>query len=189
MYWETMGKQNTEQTLELALGRARDLEIKHVVVASNTGDTAKLALAKASPGTNIVCVTHHVGYAGPGVDEMPANARQELMEKGVNVLTTTHLFANVERAITGTFGGLYPGGIVSYTLRLFGNGLKTAVEIAIMALDAGLIPYGEEVISIAGTGRGADTAIVILPAHSRNFFDSEILELICMPRRKKKPKQ
>jgi len=38
------------------------------------------------------------------------------------------------------------------------------VEIAGMALDAGLVPYGKEIIAVAGSGTGADTAIVITPA-------------------------
>jgi hypothetical protein len=63
--------------------------------------------------------------------------------------------------------------------------MKVAVEIAIMALDAGLIPYGKEIIAIAGTGQGADTAVVCLPAHGKDFFSFELREIICKPRLKK----
>ena len=55
------------------------------------------------------------------------------------------------------------------------------VEIAVMALDAGLIPYGKAVIAVGGTGRGADTAMVLLPSHAKTIFDTQILELICKP--------
>ena len=51
-----------------------------------------------------------------------------------------------------------------------------------MALDAGLVPYGEEIIAVAGSGTGADTALVITPAHSNNFFDTKVKEIICKPR-------
>jgi len=34
--------------------------------------------------------------------------------------------------------------------------MKVAVEIALMATDAGLIPVDREVIATAGTGEGAD---------------------------------
>jgi len=51
-----------------------------------------------------------------------------------------------------------------------------------MALDAGLIPHGEDIVAIAGTGSGADTAIVIRPAHSRQFFETQVREIITKPR-------
>jgi hypothetical protein len=104
------------------------------------------------------------------------------MEAGMKVLTTTHVFANIERAASNQFGGIYVGGITSATLRMLGQGVKVATEIAIMALDGGMIPFGEDVISIGGSGRGADTAIVICPAHSQDFFKTEIREIICKPR-------
>ena len=117
---------------------------------------------------------------------MAAETREILQQQGVKLLTTTHLFAGVDRAIRNRFGGVYPAEIMAQTLRIFGQGVKVAVEIACMALDAGLIPYGKEVISIAGTASGADAAIVVLPAHSNHFFDTEVREIICMPRQKTK---
>jgi len=59
--------------------------------------------------------------------------------------------------------------------------MKVAVEITVMAADAGLISSEEEVIAIGGTNRGADTAIVVKPAYSTNFFDLKIREVIAMP--------
>jgi len=60
-----------------------------------------------------------------------------------------------------------------------------AVEIAVMAADAGLIPTGREVIAIGGSGSGADTAIVLQAAHMNNYFDLEIREIIAKPRQRK----
>ncbi|MHB8926465.1 MAG: pyruvate kinase alpha/beta domain-containing protein [Bacillota bacterium] len=184
MYWPSPGPANTRPTLELALARAKELGIKHIVVASNTGETVEplLEMGALEDGINLACVTHHVGYAAPGADQMARENRQRLAARGVQLLTTTHLFANVERAITNKFGGLYPGGIISHTLRTMGQGVKVAYEIAVMALDAGLIPFGEEVVVVAGTGRGADTAVVMLPSHAKTFFDTICLEIICKPR-------
>ncbi|KYH36778.1 MAG: hypothetical protein AYL29_011490 [Candidatus Bathyarchaeota archaeon B24] len=51
-----------------------------------------------------------------------------------------------------------------------------------MAADAGLIPVDREVIAIAGTEEGADTAIVVKPSYSRKFRSLKIREIICMPR-------
>ncbi len=180
MYWEKPGKHNTDATVSAAAKRAKELGIKHIVVASNSGETASKFIGKGS--YNIVCVTHHVGYAGPGVDEMSAAMRKNLQEQGVKLLTTTHLLAGVDRGIRNKFGGVYPAEIMAQTLRIFGQGIKVCLEIGSMALDAGLIPFGEEIIAVGGTGRGADSACVIVPAHSINFFDNKVKEIICMPR-------
>jgi hypothetical protein len=51
-----------------------------------------------------------------------------------------------------------------------------------MASDAGLVSTKEEIISIGGTVRGADTALVLIPAYSNEFFNLEIKEIIAMPR-------
>ncbi len=179
MLWNSKGPENTEATVKAALQRAAELKIRHLVVASNTGKTATNFLSR---GLDVVCVTHHVGFAAPGECEVDPDLRRVLQEGGVKILTTTHLLAGVDRAVRLKFGGLYPGEIVAAALRIFGQGPKVCVEIAVMALDAGLIPGGEEIISVAGSGRGADTACVVLPAHSHNFFDTAVKEIICRPR-------
>ncbi|SHG52589.1 hypothetical protein SAMN02745221_00395 [Thermosyntropha lipolytica DSM 11003] len=185
MFFDKAGEHNTEATLKLALKKAEEKGIKNIVVASCEGDTAFKLLSLAENRFNIVCVTHHTGFREPGVNEMSEETRQKLIAQGVKVLTTTHLLAGVDRAIRNQFGGVYPAEIIAQTLRIFGQGIKVAVEIAVMALDAGLIPFGQEIISIGGTSSGADAAIVIQPAHSNHFFATEVKEIICMPRNKK----
>ena len=98
------------------------------------------------------------------------------------MLTTTHLLAGVDRAVRNKFGGLYPAEIVAQSLRMLGQGVKVCVEISCMALDAGMTPYGKEIIAVAGSATGADTAVVIVPAHSNQFFDTKVKEIICKPR-------
>ena len=77
--------------------------------------------------------------------------------------------------------------------RLMGYGFKTAVEITLLAADAGAIPNDEEVIAIAGTGwlgGGADCAIIVRPSVLPDswFIDPEkgieIREIIAIPRTK-----
>lgn len=177
--FERHGRDNTEAAIGLAVKRAQELGITTLVVASNSGGTAELCLGH---GLEVVCVTHHVGYAGPGVDEMMPEKRAALAEKGVKILTTTHLFAGIDRALRIQAGGLYPGEIVGHTLRMFGQGVKVGVECSVMALDAGLIEYGKRVVALGGTGRGTDSAIVLTPEHSNQFFGTKIHEIICKPR-------
>ncbi|MDA8334356.1 MAG: hypothetical protein M0Z41_05060 [Peptococcaceae bacterium] len=179
MYWPEKGPVNTGPTVELALARAGELGVGHLVVASNSGQTARLLVGK---GFQVVCVTHHVGFTGPGKDEMPGEVRRELADAGVRLLTTTHLLAGVDRGVRNQFGGVYPAEIIAQSLRLLGQGLKVCVEVSVMALDAGLIPAGREVVAVAGTGAGADTAAVILPSHASHFFATRVKEIVCKPR-------
>lgn len=179
MYWLEKGPVNTGPTIELAIDRARELNIGHVVIASNSGRTAGMLLGK---GVEVVCVTHHFGFTGPGKDEMPEDTRVRLIAAGVRVLTTTHLLAGVDRGVRNQFGGVYPAEIIAQTLRMLGQGLKVCVEVAVMASDAGLIPEGAEVVAIGGSGSGADTAAVIVPAHASHFFATRIKEIICKPK-------
>ena len=52
----------------------------------------------------------------------------------------------------------------------------------IMAADAGLVRTDEDIIAIAGSGRGADTAVVMRPANAHDFFDLKVREILCKPR-------
>lgn len=179
IYFPQKGPVNTDETVEIALARAGQLGIKHLVVASCTGNTAEKLI---SSGYSIVCVTHQVGFKHPGEDEMSQAVREKLSRKGVKILTTTHLLAGVDRSLRFKFQGVYPAEIIAASLRIFGQGMKVCLEITSMAMDAGMIPFGEEVIAIAGSGSGADTAIVVSPAHGANFFDNNVKEILCMPR-------
>ena len=51
-----------------------------------------------------------------------------------------------------------------------------------MAADAGLIPEGEEIVAVAGTGKGADTVLLVRSAVSKRFFDLKVLEVLAKPR-------
>jgi len=179
VYWDKEGKENTEATIEAALQYARERGINYIVVASSTGTTAEKFI---DCGKKVVCVTYQAGFKEPGKLTMKPEARQRLQQAGIEVLATTHLMAGLDRALRYKFQGIYPSEIMAYTLRMFGQGVKVCVEVAGMALDAGLIPHGEEIVVVAGSGRGADTAVVMVPAHSQYIFDTKIKEIICKPR-------
>jgi len=180
--WEIAGPKNTISTLELAIKRAANENIPWLVIASNTGKTVREALRLGAASLSIVCVTHHVGFREPGDDEMPQAEREYLSNQGVKILTTTHVLAGIDRSVRNKFGGIYPPEIMANALRMLGQGVKVCVEISIMALDAGLIPFGERVIAVGGTSSGADTAAIILPAHSNNVFDLKVEEILCKPK-------
>ena len=43
--------------------------------------------------------------------------------------------------------------------------------------------YGTRIVAVGGTGSGADTAAVIMPAHASNVFDLKVEEILCKPSR------
>jgi len=180
-YWHKTGKINTNKTIELALKRADELNIEYFVIATCTGYSAKVLLSKAR-NKKIIAITHQAGFSKPGEMEIKPEVIKFLKKKGIKIYTGTHFFGGFGRAIRFKFGGLEPEEIAANILRIFGEGVKVTIEIAIMALDAGLIPYNKEIISIGGTGSGVDTAIVCVPKHGKDFFNFEVREIICKPR-------
>ena len=179
MYFYEKGNGNTKKCIELALNAAAEKNIKNIVVASNTGATAMLL--KGIPHLNIVCVTHAYGFREPGKTEMEDSVREALNSEGIKVFTTTHALSGAERGISKKHGGINPVEIMADTLRMFGQGTKVCVEVSIMALDAGLIPYGEDIIAIGGSAGGADSAIILRPEHANNILETKIKEIICKP--------
>ncbi|MGQ4833635.1 MAG: pyruvate kinase alpha/beta domain-containing protein [Candidatus Asgardarchaeia archaeon] len=185
VYFENPGPENTEETLKLALIRAKNLGIKDIVIASTYGATAKKALEYFDPQEfNLVVVTHMTGFINPGEQQMDKETRDFLIQKGIKVLTCTHALSGVERSLRSFFNFYGPVELMANTLRLFGEGMKVCIEIVLMAADAGLIPIDKDVIAIGGTSFGADTAAVIKPTHTSSFFDLYIREIICKPRKR-----
>ncbi len=179
-YFEQPGGHNTEQTLRLARRRAEELGIRRVVVASTHGRTARKA-AEVFRGCDaeLIAVSISAAFEEEGWT-MSGAERRAVEQAGVQVLTGLHGLA--DGVAEGLQGGHTPGTIVADTLRLFSQGMKVAVEIAVMALEAGRLPAGEEVIAVAGTNGGADTAVVLRPAFARKIKDLRICEILCKPR-------
>ena len=128
-------------------------------------------------------VSHVTGFLEPNRQEMSDDVRQELLDKGAAVLTCQHAFGGVGRGIRKKLGAYQVDEIAAYTLRTFAHGTKVAIELALMAADAGLVRTDEDVISVGGSGKGADTALVLRPANSADFLDLKVKEVICKPSR------
>lgn len=179
MYFDKPGKINTEKTLALAFERGKNLNIKEVVIATSKGDTAKKAL-EIFKGFKVVAVTYHSGFKEPFKQVMSDSAKKYLEERGAVVISATHALSGVERSVAKKFSGLYPALLIAETLRLFGQGVKVAVEVSIMAADAGALT-GKDIIAIGGTGKGADSSLVLKPANQSDLFNMRIREIVCKP--------
>jgi hypothetical protein len=152
-------------------------------VASTSGKTGSLA-TQFFPGRNLIVVSHSTGFLKPDFQQLLPEERRRIEEAGAKVLTCQHALGGVGRAVRKKLGTYELEEIIAFTLRVFGQGTKVAIEIALMAADAGLISTLEPCMSIGGTEQGADTAILLIPAHAQNFFDLRVLEIQAKPRLK-----
>ncbi len=158
-YFEEPGRGNVDETLALAKEAAARLGIKDVVVASTRGFTAEKAFAVFEDSDVVLTIV------GIGRDSFPGDLRGRLEEEGHGVCFS--------REVTYEYPDL-----VKSAYRRFCEGVKVAVEIPMIAADAGLISTDEEVVSVGKW----DTAMVIKPAKSDRFSELQVRELLCKPR-------
>jgi hypothetical protein len=180
VYFENTGGENTEAVLNIARQRARELGIQKVLVASTDGDTAVRAM-EVLQGLKVIVVTHVTGFKEPNVQEFTEENRRIVESHGGTILTTAHTFSGLSRAMRSKYNMFVLGSVIADVLRIFGQGTKVACEIALMAVDNDLVQFGEDVICVAGTSHGADTALVLRAVNSRNFFDLKVREILCKP--------
>jgi len=186
------GAHNTIKVIHAVKQRIRLGDISKVLVASESGRLA-LELRRALGRTQIVCVTN---------DEetrrryrKPALMKDELQKQGIVVVDTVSeplcrelVFRNWWEEETIRVPGPSADLFWMSLICVGGHGLRTAVEIVFMAVQGGVVAVGEKVVSIAGTGWGADSAIVMTASRFEDAvgMDPEkrmkIEEILAMPK-------
>ena len=184
-YFDVHGEVNTDKTVELARERAEQLGIGKIVVASETGLSA-LKVLDALPGHEVIVVSSAAGTTVEGsvIGDMKIGIPdegmlRELTDRGARVVRGTdpfwNLSAHTEIRDTPKLGMKFYEALC--------GGLHVCMTGVLEATDAGHLVEGEEVIALAGSFVGLDTAIVATAANSVNFFRAfEVLEIICKPR-------
>jgi hypothetical protein len=175
VYFEKPGKGNTAEVIKLVKERAQARGINRFVVASTRGATAKDFL-EAFTGTDfrLVIIPWQFGFKGED-QPFPQELVDELRAKNHQVHYGTMLFHTTE------FYGTNVPQAMAGLLRTFGQGTKVCLEIILMACDGGFVRIGEKVIAVAGTGSGADTALVATAASTTRLSSLRIHEIICKP--------
>ena len=184
-YFDVHGEVNTDKTVELARERAEQLGIGKIVVASETGLSA-LKVLDALPGHEVIVVSSAAGTTVEGsvigdlkIGIPDEGMLRELTDRGARVVRGTdpfwNLSAHTEIRDTPKLGMKFYEALC--------GGLHVCMTGVLEATDAGHLVEGEEVIALAGSFVGLDTAIVAAAANSVNFFRAfEVLEIICKPR-------
>ncbi len=181
--FERPGQQNTQKALELALLAAKERGLDVVIATTGGGNVpAALELAeKLGYQGRMVAVTHAFGSREKGQNILPRETMEDFRRRGVTVVTAAHALSGAERGLSKKWQGIYPVEIVANTLKMLGQGTKVCVEIGMMALDAGAVDYGKQIIAVGGTGRGADTVGRLTPEYTADLMGTRIHEILCKP--------
>jgi hypothetical protein len=184
VYLDRPGRSGCAACLAAAAERAAELGLRHAVVATSSGRTAlelARALARAGSRARVIGVGYAANYAAKwGRLEKRHTAPAEKL--GAVFMSATHVLGGLNAAVADRLGGATPGRLVAQTYYTLGQGFKVAVEVSAMAADAGLLPTDAEALALGGTAEGADTALVLTPRTSAEFFGLRVHEILAMPR-------
>ncbi len=171
-YFEKAGEHNTEEVLKIALERFKKGDIDTVVIASSYGVSAEKAL-KVFEGSSAQLLI--VGEVIEGKQSPRQDICRSIVEKGHKVIWGTTMGA------MSTFTNDKTAATIADAYRRVSEGFKVVSEIVLMAASQGYLLNGKKVISLAGTHRGLDTAVVATSAPFNHFKDFEINEILCKP--------
>jgi hypothetical protein len=191
-YFDACGQINTEKTLKLAIQRANELGINKLVVASETGLSAfKAAEMLRNSGINLIVVTSAantkientaIGDLKIGIPDSKMWVKLE--KSGARIVRATDPLYNIGAAFEHK-GILTLATIIRLCLKMISSGTAVCIAATLMATDNGLVKEGEEVVTVAGSWVGLDTALVVQATNSVNLFKTgamQIREIICKPR-------
>lgn len=174
IYFEKPGQDQTAATFDAVDHALSELGIRKVILASTRGGTARYAMDRyKGQDVRLIIVPHQYGF-GPG-QRFPAELVERARREGHEVYFGTMLFHQEKLFGEG------PAQWVANFLRAFCQGVKVCVEILLMAGNAGLVETGEQVVSVSGTGSGADTALVMTGATSTSLKSMRISRILCKP--------
>lgn len=171
VYFDNGGPEHTRAALQAAKKRAAEVKPEAVIVTSTTGKTAlEAARIFAGTGTRIIAAPFqkHLWEKFSPLDEQLAVKCREL---GVEFLP--------DEPIVPLLDSERPDIVSAW--RSMSQGFKVALQVASMCVDTGLLKPGALVISIGGSGTGADTAIAVRIYGYEDVLKSNVTEIIAMP--------
>ncbi|WP_455369514.1 hypothetical protein [[Eubacterium] cellulosolvens] len=189
IYFESPGFQNTDSVIDVTKERLRMKDVVAVIVPMTTGRTLEKFLNKLGKETKIISISEdevmkackRISYPDKGtLGKLVRNRLGESSENNVNL--RRDIFDITFLPLCGDSWKL-----IAETLYVFGQGMKVAIEIAVAAVEIGKIGSSTKVISVGGTGEGADTAVVLRTSTQKKSFAGKheerlsIQEILAMP--------
>jgi uncharacterized protein len=206
------GPANTKEIIKIAGSVSH--KYNFITVASITGKSA-LLLSDAVSDSKIICVTCPQGMyfetqkmsGGPfndiaelrrirdkwkeeGLDRIPmtisGDVKEQLKNRGIEIIQGTMPFFGPSFSMRLHLNHVNSLDIIAKTLELVSTGTLVCLETVLMAVDSGVLPEGIEVLSLAGTELGLDTACIIRSSSSANLFHpvkgARFIEFIAKPK-------
>ena len=177
VYFDKPGKRNTEKVVEAVLKRLAEGDLNTIVVASTTGYTA-LEFSQAlqgQEGITLISVgeTPLIREWGTEWPTLQPETRQELERRGVIVADRIPYLMHSSVLDYSQWKAPSAEELLRETLYAFGQGLKVAVEVVLIAVACGFLEPFQDVIAVGGTSRGADTAIVVRATYPNHVFSQD----------------
>ena len=190
-YYRFKGEINTDHVIRVAIQRALEVGASALIVASETGRSALKAaktLGNLSSELKLVVVTHPPSETWGPRGKIPIGLRHprnvkalECLESlGATIVQGTRPLAPPSRSLSWEHP--LPEVIIDKVLGIMGQEIKIAIEASLMATDEGAVNRGDIVISLGGTFKGLDAAIVAKTTYTYYFLkEYELLEIIAKP--------
>ena len=192
-YFDEPGEGNSQLVIEAVSQRLEAGGVNKVIVASTSGETAAQFARSLKGKAELICVSE-APYRREWGEEWPClkrEFRQELERFGAVIIDRAPYVFHSSVSEAARWSAAFSERLVRETLYCFGQGMKVAVEVALLAVSCGYVTPYEDVIGVGGSGKGADTAIVLRATYPACLFDKdptkrlEIKEIIAMPISKK----
>lgn len=171
VYFDSPGPQNTDALLSIVAERVRQGDLNYVVVATTTGKTALSAgEVVAGEDVQIIAVPFQSNYW----------EQHRKPDEGLVAQATARGVSFIPDEPKVKYWHEVPGESPD-SLRKFGQGIKVALEVIMIAVETGMIPSGEKVIGVGGTSEGADAAVVATAAGPDKIGDLFVHEILAKP--------
>jgi len=165
-YFDAPGEENTSDVFDCAKERASELGIKHILIPSVRGVSAEKALDFfASADVTLF-------FVGTDPTRFSPETKKRIDDAGFKLAFYKEVDYQYLDEVKNAF-------------RRFGQGTKVAVELTLIATQVEIVEPGTEVVALGGSSKGLDTALVIKAATSDEFYELEIREILCKPRKTK----
>ena len=189
IYFESPGFQNTDSVIEVTKERLKMKDVIAVIVPMTTGRTLEKFVNRLGEEAKIVSISEdevmkackRISYPDKGaLGKLIQNRLGESSDNEVNL--RRDIFDITFLPLSGDSWKL-----IAETLYIFGQGMKVAIEIAVAAVEIEKIGASKKVISVGGTGEGADTAVVLRTSAQKLSFAGKpeerltIQEILAMP--------
>ncbi|MFZ0926273.1 MAG: hypothetical protein WCE82_11885 [Halobacteriota archaeon] len=165
-YFDAPGEENTAAVLNIARERAKELGIRQILIPSVRGASAEKALDFFATDQLTLF------FVGTDPSRFSPETKKHIENAGFKLVFYKEVDYQYSDEVKNAF-------------RRFGQGTKVAVELTLIAAQVGIVEPGSEVVALGGSSKGLDTALVTKAATSDEFYELEVREILCKPRKTK----